>query len=278
MEKTKELLRCSFINLDKPVGPTSHQISCWIKKILDVEIVGHAGTLDPAVGGVLPILIGKATRLSRYFLQDKEYVGIARLHKNIGLKDLENVIKKEFTGKIKQLPPKKSAVARKIREKQIYFFRILEKKDKNALFHVKCEAGTYIRKLIDDLGQKIGGAHMLELRRIRDGIFNEKNSVTMHQLIDAVRKHKKGSSEELEKILIPVEIIAKNMPKIIVKKEFIAKVYHGSPIFKKIVGKKDKMKEGDIVAVICGKKLIEIARAIFQKEIVAKPETVLIRD
>ena len=81
----KELLNNGFINLDKPSGPTSHQVDSWVKKILEIEKVGHGGTLDPGTTGVLPIALGEATRaLQVLLLAGKEYVGIMKLHKNVG--------------------------------------------------------------------------------------------------------------------------------------------------------------------------------------------------
>ena len=134
-----------FFNIDKPRGPTSHDVCMIIRKILNVEKVGHSGTLDPQVTGVLPIAIGKATRLLRYLEHDKEYVGVMHLHEDFPEEKLREAIKK-FVGKITQLPPKRSAVKRAEREREIYSFEILEKQGKEVLFRVHCQAGTYIRK------------------------------------------------------------------------------------------------------------------------------------
>lgn len=260
-----------FLNIDKPEGMTSHDVCMIVKKILHVDKSGHAGTLDPMVTGVLPVGIGKATRLLQYLKHDKEYVGVMDIHHNIGLKELKKAIKDFFTGKIRQIPPKKSRVKRVEREREIYSFKILEKKGRKVLFQVHCEAGTYIRKLISDLGEKLGtGAHMLELRRTRAGEMKELDSVTLYQLAEASNDEK-----ELRKILMPIELIAKNMPKINVKKDSLERLYNGSPVYSEFIEKMDKTEQNDIAAVMQGKKLIEIAKVVNEGNAIAKPETVI---
>jgi len=275
----QELLRASIINLDKPRNINSHQITAEIGRMLKVSI-GHAGTLDPAVSGVLPILIGKATRLSQYFLEDKEYEGIMYMHQEIELKKIKEIIKKKFTGKIKQVPPSRAAVKRQEREREIYSFKIGKTKEKKSFhFHIHCQAGTYIRTLIHDLGQELKvGAHMQELRRTRDCILNEKTSITYDKLRTAIEEWKNGNDKKLLKYLLPIEIITKNRPKLIIKNEFLEKAYNGSPIFKHFIKhSKLKLKEGQRIAILSeDKKLVEIAIAVKEKEIIAKPETVLI--
>ena len=108
-------------------------------------------------------------------------MGVMRLHGNVSIKKLKEVIKNKFTGKIKQIPPKKSRVARILREREINKFELLEKFGKDILFRADVQGGTYIRKLIDDLGNEISiGAHMLELRRISAGIFDESSIVNLY--------------------------------------------------------------------------------------------------
>ncbi len=268
-----ELLRCSIIVLDKPSNYDSHQSAALVKKLLGVRKVGHSGTLDPKVTGVLIILIGKATRLASYLLSSsKEYVGIMHLHEDVSIKDLRNIIREKFLGKIKQLPPRKAAIKRQEREREIYNFKIIEKKGKDILFNVSCEAGTYVRKLVHDLGLALGvGAHMLELRRTKDGIFREDNCITLYDIVKAVKSKKLGS------ILLPIEIITKDMPKIIVKDFALDRLYNGSPVFKEFVFKKGKKgKKNDVIAVFSKKgKLVEIASIVNEKNIIAKPMTVL---
>src|SRR3989338_1590357 len=109
----QELLEFGIINLDKPSGPTSFDISDFVRKKLQLRKTSHFGTLDPKVKGVLPIALNRGCKLTGFFLgEDKEYVGIMRLHEEISTKELQEKINKKFLGKIKQLPPVKSRVAR----------------------------------------------------------------------------------------------------------------------------------------------------------------------
>jgi len=200
-----------------------------------------------------------------------------RLHKKVKKTELQSVIKKHFLGKIFQTPPKKSRVKRAERQREIYSFKILEKKEKDVLFHVSCEAGTYIRKLIHDFGEKLKiGAHMLELRRTKAGLFDESKSTTLFDLAKAVEESKKGKDSLLRKILLPSKIITKDLQKIEVKESSLERLSHGSPIFKKDLAKRKKIKKGDAIAVFCKGKLIEVARVVLDGDVVAKAETVLI--
>src|SRR3990167_2653257 len=107
-----ELIQYGIVNLDKPKGPTSHQISDYVKKILSLDKAGHSGTLDPAVTGVQPVALGKATRITQFLLTaPKEYVCLMHLHSEVPEETLRNTIQ-QFIGKIRQLPPLKSAVKR----------------------------------------------------------------------------------------------------------------------------------------------------------------------
>src|SRR3989344_5778449 len=152
----EELINYSIVNIDKPKGPSSHQVSDYVQKILGIDKAGHSGTLDPNVTGVQPIATGRATRITEFFLTaPKEYVCLMHLHKPVEESALRQTID-EFTGKITQLPPVKSAIKRVERVREIYEFEILEIREQDILFRVKCQAGTYIRKLCHDLGKKLG--------------------------------------------------------------------------------------------------------------------------
>src|SRR3989338_6108317 len=154
-----ELLKSGIVNIDKLKGPTSHEVADDVQKILHIKKAGHSGTLDPAVTGVQPVALEKASRITFFLLTaPKEYVGIMHLHKDVEEAALREAIKK-FTGKIQQLPPVKSAVKRVERTREIYEFEILEIKNRDVLFRVKCQAGTYIRKICSDMGKELGGAH-----------------------------------------------------------------------------------------------------------------------
>jgi H/ACA ribonucleoprotein complex subunit 4 len=174
-----------FLILDKPAGLTSHDCCEEVKKILKVKKTGHAGTLDIGVTGILVIAINEALKIMPLLERlNKKYVGEALLHEEISEETLKEGIKK-FIGKIKQLPPVRSRVKRQIREREIYEFKLLEKRGKTFSFSVYCEAGTYIRKLIHDLGQSLGiNANMSKLRRIEQGPFFEKDSIILDRLTE----------------------------------------------------------------------------------------------
>ena len=125
------------MNLDKTMGPTSHEIDAWVKRILNVEKTGHGGTLDPRVTGILPIGINKATRVIQMLLgAPKEYVCLMRLHEEIREKRIRDILE-EFTGKIFQTPPLKSAVKRELRVRTVYKIDILEIDGQDVLFENK---------------------------------------------------------------------------------------------------------------------------------------------
>ncbi len=115
-----ELLQCGVVVVDKPKGPTSHQVAAWVRRILEVRKVGHGGTLDPKVTGVLPIAINDATKALRLLLlSGKEYIALMRLHGDVSDETLMNAVKK-FTGKIYQVPPVRSSVKRRRRARRVY--------------------------------------------------------------------------------------------------------------------------------------------------------------
>jgi len=273
----QELLEFGIINIDKPSGPTSFNVSDFVKKTLKLRKTSHFGTLDPKVTGVLPIALNMACKLTGYFLgEDKEYVGIMRIHKDISLEKIKKAIKEKFIGKIIQLPPVKSRVKRQEREREIKKFKLLEKNKKDILFHVECSGGTYIRKLISDLGNHMKiGAHMLELRRIRAGIFKENKAVNLYDFEEAVGEYKKENDKNLRKIIIRAEIISELHPVVEIKKEYVNKVLYGCPIYYKFLKKKLEMKIGEIICIFCEKRFIEMAKIINKDEIFAKPEFVL---
>ncbi len=143
----KELLDYGIINLNKPDGPTSHQVSDYVQRILGIGKSGHSGTLDPRVIGVLPIALGKSTKIVQTLLTaGKEYTCLMHLHKELTESQIQQSVK-ELIGKIRQIPPRKSAVKREERTRTVYYLNIYEIEGKDILFKVGCEAGTYIRKL-----------------------------------------------------------------------------------------------------------------------------------
>jgi len=277
----KELLEFGIINIDKSSGPTSFDISDFVKKSLQLRKTSHFGTLDPKVTGVLPVALNRACKLTGYFLgEDKEYVGIMRIHEDISLEKIKKAIKEKFLGKIIQLPPVKSRVKRQHRQREIKKFELLEKNGKDILFHTEVEGGTYIRKLIDDLGKELKiGAHMLELRRTRAGIFKENDktypSVNLYDFEKAVKNYRKGDEKPLREIIIPGEIISELHPVVKAKKESKEKLLTGKPILKTDLVKETKIEKGKIVIVFSDEQFIEIAKIVNEKDVFAKPEFVL---
>ena len=147
------MLEYGLLPLDKPRGPTSHEVVAWTKKLLGVDKAGHSGTLDPPVSGLLPIGLGQSTRaLSLLLLFPKEYKGVMRVHSSVPRKQLDGAIA-EFTGEIFQRPPQRSSVSRQTRSRTIYEFELAESQGNLYLFRVLCQSGTYIRKLVYDVGE-----------------------------------------------------------------------------------------------------------------------------
>ena len=175
LDRPAELfLRFGVINLDKPAGPTSHEVAAWTKKIMKLKCIGHGGTLDPKVTGILPITLEDSTKIVQAFLYSgKEYVCVMKLHGNIEESRVRQILT-EFEDEIYQRPPLRSSVKRQIRTRRIYYNEFLEMDGRNVLFRVGCEGGTYIRILCYDMGEILGvGAHMQELRRTHAGPFSE---------------------------------------------------------------------------------------------------------
>jgi len=283
-----ELINFGILNIDKPADWTSFDVVNYIRRMLNLPKCGHFGTLDPNVTGVLPICLGNACKIQEYFMhRDKIYIGKMKLHQKTTKKKLEEEMKK-FLGVINQLPPRISRVKRQIRQREIMEFKLLDYdiENKEANFVAEVEAGTYIRKLIDDLGKNLGGAQMIELRRTRAGMFSDKDKefVTIEQLKKTVDDWKTGNEAELRKLIIPAEIINEVIPAIEVSEESLIKLHNGSPLFENMIAKKN-LKEnlkvinsGESFIIACNDRIIEIAKKTEQfqnKEILAKAEVVL---
>ena len=250
----EEHISKGVINLDKPSGPSSHEVDSWVKRILHVNKTGHGGTLDPKVTGVLPIGIDTATRVSQLLLPaGKEYVCLMTMHKEMP-EDQVYEIFDQFTGKIYQTPPVKSAVKRELRVRTIYYATIYEIKGKDVLFRVGCEAGTYIRTLCHDIGEALGcGAHMAELRRTRAGPFNERNDdlVNLHDLTDAYHFWvEDGDESYLRNAIKPMEVAADHLPQIFIKDSAVEAICQGTKLAAGGISMLSKgIKRGDLVAI-----------------------------
>ncbi len=273
----KELIDFGIINFNKPADWTSFDVSHYVCKVLNLKKTSHFGTLDPMVTGVLPVALARACKLTGFFLgEDKEYEGIMRIHEERTLEEIQKVIDEKFMGVIIQLPPVRSSVKRQEREREIKSFKLLSQEDKKVYFRVECQGGTYVRKLIHDLGEEMGiGAHMIGLKRIRAGIFLDKNMVTREEFDEAVHKYREGNEELLRKMIIPAEIVSHVYPIVEIKKEEVERVLHGAPINLSALEKKEKMEKGKKICIFCGERMIGMFRVVNEGKIFAVSEFVL---
>ena len=248
----QELKEFGVVVIDKPSGPTSHQTSAYVQQLLGIHKAGHSGTLDPKVTGVLPVATGKATRLVEYLLKaGKEYVGVMHVHKNVPQYELRKA-QQTFIGKIQQLPPKRSAVARRVRTREVYAFEFLEVRQRDVLFRADVQAGTYIRKLCSNFGEEVGvGAHMAELRRTRASHYTEEQAVTLHTLSDAHALAKEGDETAFRNMVFPGEDIVKHLPAVIVLDSAVHSLTQGATLKVPGVAKvQNTVKQGSEVRVL----------------------------
>ena len=218
-----------FLNVYKPKGITSHDVASALRRITKVKQIGHTGTLDPFAEGVLPICIGKATRLIEYLDDDKAYTGTIQLGSSTTTYDLEgeevnfsdkkvtfNEIEAaldKFRGEIEQLPPIYSAI--KVNGKKLYEYAREGKEVKieprgvnisnlqilnfypetrQLELHIECSKGTYIRSIANDLGEELGTyGHLVKLVRVKAGMFEVNNAVSLEHI---------QTKEDVEKLLI----------------------------------------------------------------------------
>src|SRR5574341_1238227 len=268
--KIQDLREYGVIDLNKPKGPTSHMASDYVQKILHIEKAGHGGSLDPGVTGVLPVATDRATRIVQALLTaGKEYVCIMHLHKPVEQAELEKALK-EFVGKITQMPPVKSSVVRKEREREVYYLDILEIDGQDVLFRMGSQAGTYVRKLCHDVGKRLKvGAHMAELIRTKAGPFTEKDWVSLQDLEDAYAFWKEDGNEKfLRHCIRPVEFAVQHLPKVWIQDSACDTVCHGASLNVPGVVKIDSaIEKDDIVAVMSLKdELVALGVAVMTTE------------
>lgn len=284
--KIEDYIKNGIVAIDKVKGPTSHQIASWVKEILNLKKVGHAGTLDPEVTGVLVCLLENARKIEKFLIkEDKEYVGIIKFEREVNKKDIKNLFL-YFTGEIYQLPPKEAAVKREIRIKKIYSLDFLEISDdkKEVLFKVVCEAGTYIRVLCKDIGLILGNKAVMEdLRRTRSGIFCETQCVKLHDLKDAYENWKetkdnddesRKNEEILKKMIFPMEKAIEKVKKIWVKDSAVNSICYGGDLNAPGIAKLEKnINVNDDVALMTLKnELIAIGKSLRTSEEILKME------
>jgi len=250
-------IKNGFVVIDKPDGPTSHQVSAWTRDIfkpVGVAKAGHIGTLDPHVSGVLPILLHNAVKIAPAFQHArKEYVCLMRLHKEVEDDDIRKTAA-SFVGKVRQLPPKIAAVKRVQRVREVFYLDILEiRSGREVLFKIGVESGFYVRTLCADWGKALRvRANMQELRRTRAGQFSEDDLSTLNDLRDAFEFWRESKDERgLREIVRPLEEGTARLKKIFVKDSAVSAVAYGAPLR---VGGVSKLSEGimpgELVAVM----------------------------
>jgi tRNA pseudouridine55 synthase len=259
------LLSFGVVNLDKPPGPSSHEVADWTRDLVadaladtdrTVDRVAHAGTLDPKVTGSLPLLLGRATRLAQVFDDSqKEYIAVLECHGPLP-SDFEATLS-AFEGDLYQKPPRKSAVKRQLRVRHVDEISVLDRGDRRLLVRVRCEAGTYIRKLCHDIGLALGtGAHMGDLRRSATGTFDDTGLVTMEDLTDALAFWTEdGDDGPLREIVAPAERALAPLGRVTIAPSAAREVAEGAPVYAPgVIGTEPAKRaetpptEGDLVA------------------------------
>jgi len=273
-----ELLRKGVINLDKPAGPTSHEVAAWVKRILQIKKAGHSGTLDPKATGVLPMMLQDATKAVGALVRlPKEYVCVLHLHKRVIEGELMDVLK-EFTGVLYQRPPLKSAVKRQIRKREVYYIDVLEREGNDVLLKIGCEAGTYIRKLCHDVGEALGvGAHMQELRRTKVGTFDESKLTTLHDLTDAYHFWIEDNDETpLRDIIMPLERALAHLPRIIIRDTAVDAICHGARLAEPGVISLPPLDAKQLVGIYTAKdEIVALGISVLEGGIVAEVKRVM---
>jgi len=217
------------------------------------------------VTGVLILLTGGATNIMSYtHTFRKEYVGVAEFHGPVSESKVRKPMK-ELVGRIYQRPPVRAAVSRRIRTREVFYFDLLESEDRRVLFRVGTESGTYVRKMIHDLGLLVGtGAHMMELRRTADGPFSELDAHSMWDVAAAMEVHKRSGDESwLRRVFLSVESAVSVFPFVYVKDSAVASICHGASLAVGGVSAfHDRIARGDTVAIMTLKgELVAMGRA-----------------
>lgn len=267
----EQLLEYGLIILDKPPGPTSHETVAWTKRLLKIPKIGHSGTLDPQVSGVLPLGLGEATKALGVLLYGpKEYHALGRLHSLPSKEKLKEVIQM-FTGEIFQKPPQRSAVVRQTRTRKIYEFEVIEQKERLLLTRILCESGTYIRKLYYDMGEVLGpGATMIELRRTRVDQFRESDGlVTLHELANAFSLWSENKDEsKIRNMIKPIESALSQIKSVVVRDSAVDAMCHGAQLaIPGVLQISSNLKKGDVVGIYTQKgEVVALAESMMSEE------------
>lgn len=295
MSKTENASLFGFLNIYKPKGLTSHDVVARLRKITKVRQIGHTGTLDPFATGVLPICIGKATRLIEYLDDDKEYLATVQFGKNTATYDLEGEITatfdkkvteedvknalKDFEGEISQIPPIYSAI--KVNGKKLYDYarqgqdieikprkvtiskielKEFDKTSQSAKITVACSKGTYIRSIAYDLGAKLGcGGYLTALERTKAGKFQVNTAIKLEYLTEV--------SQIVENLINPLDML--NIPIHNLSENERERVSHGMSICN------SDFPDSDIVILSYGGRIYAIGKVEQNKILVKKVFEVL---
>jgi len=219
----------AFLLVDKPRGPSSHQVTAWVRDLIGVETAGHAGTLDPNVSGLLWVGTGPALKLLPLVLEfPKRYLAAVLFHGPVSKHELERVLA-EFTGPIYQTPPVRSAVKRERRVRTIHRLTLVEAEKTSILLDIVADSGTYVRTLAVDLGEALGvGGNLQELRRVATGPFEEHAAVRLATIADAVAARAAGDPAPLLGLLHPIAEVWREFPSIVLKDAAASAVAHGA--------------------------------------------------
>ncbi|MFV0885812.1 tRNA pseudouridine(55) synthase TruB [Metapseudomonas otitidis] len=264
MAQVKRIRRdvSGILILDKPRGMSSNQALQKVRWLLNAEKAGHTGSLDPLATGVLPLCFGEATKFSQYLLDaDKGYETVAQLgvttttgdaegevlerrDVTVGRDELEAALGR-FRGEIQQVPPMYSAlkkdgqplyklaragevVEREARSVTIARLELLAFDSTKATLSVSCSKGTYIRTLVEDLGQVLGcGGHVAELRRTQAGPFNLSQAISLEELEKA---YAEGGNEALDRFLLPSDSGLEHWPLVQLSEHSAYYWLHGQPV------------------------------------------------
>lgn len=269
-EKQPQLF--GFLNIYKPKGMTSFDVVAKLRRVTKIKQIGHTGTLDPFAVGVLPICIGKSTRLIEYLEDDKEYLATVQFGKDTDTYDLDGTVVKnydkkitqddllsvlaDFRGEIEQLPPIYSAIkvngkklyeyARKgeeveIKPRKVFISKLklisFEEEKQEAKILVGCSKGTYIRSIAYDIGQKLNcGGYLTALERTKAGMFNKETSTPLEYF--------KEFSDVENKLINPLDVLP--LPQVKLNDIEKERVNHGMPIYNR------GFKNSDIVILVYG--------------------------
>src|SRR3989338_9004038 len=274
LERTlSQLFDSGLVLLDKPRGPSSHEVSSFVKKMLGIPKAGHSGTLDPDVSGVLPVMLGNATKLAPLLLgSPKEYVCVMKFAGPVTKKELDDALE-NFHGKIYQPPPLESAVKKFLRIREVYSLKVLGRQGDLVLFDSRVQGGTYIRTLVRDTGLVLGvGAQMAELRRTVAAGIKEDRCVSLQELSDRLWLAKeRGDEKPLRECIVPVEDVVK-LKRIVVDDESLKPLCTGANLgFASIVAYDDSIEAGHSIGLFTGKgELACVAKAMVDGAAIGK--------